>query len=144
MFVSQSELEQWVGEGALLENAPTAEAEPAFALHLTREKQRYGLVPAVRVSRVLTESDERGWQGRVFPIAELVAAGAEVSSGAVLIADAAYEGEEGFFLHPEQPRSALGVSPAPEPSSVPEPFANEVATIADEELWMRYILSGVA
>lgn len=90
LFLAQGQLDGWLDEGVVDMGNET--------LIFPDEGAEFPMAAAVRFVSVVDGSDQNKLLGKVKSIDALRMGGAEVSVGAVVLGEAAYEVEEGFML----------------------------------------------
>ena len=108
LFLSQAQLDTWLNSG-LVELAQET-------LTVTADNATFPVVSAVHVKAVVDGSDGPKLVGKVKAVEALRMGGAEISMGAVVMGDTAYEVEDGFMVTvqlPDRPNARPPSKPAP-------------------------------
>jgi hypothetical protein len=109
LFLSQSHLDRWLESGQI--------DMGQGALTVASDKSSYPVVPAVHFKSVVDGQDGPKLVGKVKAVEALRLGGAEISLGAVVLGESAYEVEEGFMVTVQLPPSARpGSRPGPKAS----------------------------
>lgn len=108
LFLSQASLDQWLEAGHVDMGQDS--------LIFTADQSKYAAVPAVRFLELVDGQDAQKLLGKVKAVEALRLGGAEISLGAVVLAETAYQVEEGFMLTvplPERSNARPPTKPAP-------------------------------
>jgi len=124
LFLSQSQLDTWLNAG-LVELAQDT-------LTVTADNASFPVVPAVHVKAVVDGTDSAKLVGKVKAVEALRMGGAEISLGAVVLGDSAYEVDDGFMVTLQLPDR-----PSPRPPSKPAPTAKG----GEADLLAQFILN---
>ena len=91
-FVSQGQIDEWVGHGNADLNGDT--------VSLRLDRQYFArMAPALYFTRIVSSpEDARTLVGKALPIDKVSAMGVEVMQGSAIVGDDAYDVEEGFLL----------------------------------------------
>lgn len=91
-FVSQGQIDEWVGHGNADLNGDT--------VSLRLDRQYFAqMSPALYFTRIVSSpEDGRKLVGKALPIAKVAGMGVEVMQGSAIVGDDAYDVEEGFIL----------------------------------------------
>ena len=130
LFFTHATIEQWIDDGEVLFEDDT--------LTIFEQNASYQLVPAVRVTTILSGDDVMGWMGQVLTVAGATAKGAEHVQGSLIIGDTAYACEEGFW---GDAKSAAAATPAalPNPSAA-TPTSAEISFDESEAMLADFLL----
>lgn len=107
-FVSQRQLDEWLGHGNADLNGET------LSLRLDRQYLAK-MLPALYFARIVSSpEDGRALTGKAISLEKVQEMGAEVMQGSAVIGDDAYDVEEGFILREVVPPNS-DVRPAAKP-----------------------------
>jgi hypothetical protein len=90
LFLPQSQLDHWLDEGQVDMGNET--------LIFTGDQTEFPLVPAIHFRRVVEGNDSHRLLNKVKSVEAMRMGGAEVSLGAVVLGEVAYEVEDGFMI----------------------------------------------
>ena len=92
-FVSQGQIDEWVGHGNADLNGDT--------VSLRLDRQYFAqMSPALYFTRIVSSpEDGRKLVGKALPIEKVSGMGVEVMQGSAIVGDDAYDVEEGFILN---------------------------------------------
>jgi len=108
LFLSQAQLDTWLNTG-LVDMAQET-------LTVTADNATFPIVPAVHVKSVVDGQDSQKLVGKVKAVEALRMGGAEISLGAVVLGETAYEVDDGFMVTVQLPDR-----PSARPPSKPTP-----------------------
>ena len=119
LFLTQNNLNTW------LENGDVDMGQDA--LIFTADKSSYPMVSAVHFKKVVDGVDGQKLVGKVKATEALRLGGAEISMGAVVLGEAAYEVDDGFMLTVQLPDRPAGRPPS---RAVPKANGQEADLLA--------------
>lgn len=119
LFLPQANLDPWLEAGDVDMGQD--------ALVFTADHARYPAVPAVRFIQVVDGQDTHALLGKVKAVEALRLGGAEISLGAVVMGETAYQVEEGFMLTVPLPAPAAS---APQKPAAAKPSGQEADLLA--------------
>jgi hypothetical protein len=116
LFLPQSQLDLWLDGGQVDMGNDT--------LIFTENRSELPLVGAVRFLKVVAGQDTHKLTGKVKALEALRMGGAEISTGAVILGEVAYETEDGFMLTVPMQAPAKARSPMTQGRMAAAPKAN--------------------
>ena len=90
LFLPQTTLDQWLDQGQVDMGNDS--------LIFTQDRSELPSVPAIKFSKVVAGTDTHKLVGKVKSTEAMRMGGAEISMGAVIMGEVAYETEDGFML----------------------------------------------